>query len=364
LVILDMQMPEMDGLSLAKTIASDPLLATTKMVMLTSLVQRFDTKELKAAGIEACLVKPVKQSKLFDCLVTVMSDSILHGAQPRKVQTKPAAPAAPRPLPPSTARNIRLLLAEDNAVNQKVALRQLQKLGYTSDAVANGLEVLEALTRIPYDVILMDCQMPEMDGYDATRTIRQREAEAMRSGGNIRKHYIVAMTANALQGDREKCLAAGMDDYLCKPVQLNELQAAMERAVKAINPAEAAAEAPPEPEREVLDPKVLAELRELREPGMPDPLAELIDLFLKDAPSRIDKLRTSISQKDATAVCAAAHSLKGSASNLGAKTMAEFCMQIEKQARSGIITEAPQLLQRVESEFAQVQVALEAEKSK
>jgi two-component system, sensor histidine kinase and response regulator len=363
LVILDMQMPEMDGLSLAKTIAGDPLLTATKMVMLTSLVQRFDNNELKAAGIEACLVKPVKQSKLFDCLVTVMSDSILHGSQPRKIQTKSAPPVAPRPTPPPAARSIRLLLAEDNMVNQKVALRQLQKLGYSADAVANGLEVLEALTRIPYDIILMDCQMPEMDGYDATRTIRQRESEATRSGAHIRKHHIVAMTANALQGDREKCLAAGMDDYLCKPVQLNELQAALERAVKVIHPETAAATAA-ELEKEILDPKVLAELRELREPGMPDPLVELIDLFLKDAPSRIDKLRTAIAQNDPGALCAAAHSLKGSASNLGAKNMAEHCMHLEKQARAGMLTEAPQWLQRIETEFSRVYTALEAEKTK
>jgi two-component system, sensor histidine kinase and response regulator len=363
LVILDMQMPEMDGLSLAKTIATDPLLTVTKMVMLTSLVQRFDSNELKAAGIAACLVKPVKQSKLFDCLVTVMSDSILHGAQPRKIAAKAPTPTTPRPSPATAARAIRLLLAEDNMVNQKVALRQLQKLGYSADAVANGLEVLEALTRIPYDVILMDCQMPEMDGYDATRTIRQREGDATRSGGHIRKHFIIAMTANALQGDREKCLAAGMDDYLCKPVQLNELQSALERATKVIYP-----EAPPaDPdlqEEEVLDPKVLAELRELREPGMPDPMAELIDLFLKDAPSRIDKLRLSLGQNDAAALCAAAHSLKGSASNLGAKNMAEICMHLEKQSRNGTLTQAAQLLENIEKEFARVQIALEAEKTK
>jgi PAS domain S-box-containing protein len=365
LAILDMQMPEMDGLSLARAISADPLLSSLKMVMLTSLVQRFDSAELKAAGIAACLVKPVKQSRLFDCLVTVMSDAVLHAAsQPRKIPAKPAPPTPDRPAAGAMQKGIRLLLAEDNMVNQKVALRQLQKLGYSADAVANGLEVIEALTRIPYDVILMDCQMPEMDGYEATRMIRRREAEAAKSGARIKTHHIVAMTANALQGDREKCLAAGMDDYLCKPVQLNELQAALERAFKIVNPESATAAQPLESGEEILDPRVLAELRELREPDMPDPLAELIDLFLKDAPSRLQKVRTAIEQNDANALCAAAHSLKGSASNLGARRMAEICMNLEKQGRAGSLTDAPDLLRSVEEEFVKVEIALEAEKSK
>ncbi|HSA03014.1 MAG TPA: Hpt domain-containing protein, partial [Candidatus Paceibacterota bacterium] len=207
-------------------------------------------------------------------------------------------------------------------------------------------------------------QMPEMDGYEATRMIRHREAEAAKSGAQIKTHHIIAMTANALQGDREKCLAAGMDDYLCKPVQLNELQAALERAFKTVNPGAAAAPLPQESGEEILDPRVLAELRELREPDMPDPLAELIDLFLKDAPSRLQKVRTAIEQNDPNALCAAAHSLKGSASNLGARRMAEICMNLEKQARVGFLADAPDLLQGVEQEYVKVQAALEAEKSK
>ena len=215
LVILDMDMPGMDGLSLARAIKADSSLgARTRLVMLTSLGQRHDKAELGAAGIDACLTKPVRQSLLFDCLATVMGH---------------APPLAVGPTPPPSvavgmARKPRVLLAEDNIVNRHVAVAQLRKLGYEVDAVTNGLEVLEALRRVPYELILMDCQMPEMDGYDATRAIRRREQEA-----HSRPVHVIAMTAHAMEGDVEKCMAAGMNDYLSKPVKLEELQRALER---------------------------------------------------------------------------------------------------------------------------------------
>jgi two-component system sensor histidine kinase/response regulator len=223
LALLDMQMPEMDGLTLARAIKDDPAMATTRLIILTSLGQTMTNDELKAAGIDAYLVKPVKQSRLFDTVVNVMGH-----AEAEKVFTRPA-PVQPEVVRDPASPRIRLLLAEDNRVNQKVALGQLKKLGQTADAVANGLEVLEALEEIPYDVIFMDCQMPEMDGYEATRMIRQREAESLQSGRFRPRIYIIAMTANAMQGDREKCLAAGMDDYVSKPVRLAELQEALDR---------------------------------------------------------------------------------------------------------------------------------------
>jgi PAS domain S-box-containing protein len=205
LAILDFHMPDIDGLELAKQIKADPKIAKVTLVMMTSLSQRGFDLELKRAGIEAYLTKPVKQSQLFDMLATVMARKPELYKTP--VETTP---------PPVENKHIRVLLAEDNIVNQKVAITQLRKLGYTADAVANGLEVLEVLETVPYDLILMDCQMPELDGYEATRRIRKLDAE-------YAKIPIIAMTAHAMEGDREKCLEAGMDDYVSKPVKIDEL---------------------------------------------------------------------------------------------------------------------------------------------
>ena len=217
LAVLDLMMPNMDGFELARRIKADPALAGVRLVMLTSFGERGDAQTARESGIAAYLTKPVRQSQLFDCLAKVISAS--------NSKQEPNAPKVPVVTKHSLAEakimsNKRLLLAEDNAVNQKVALRQLQKLGYRADAVANGREAVEALRRIPYDLVLMDCQMPEMDGYEATAEIRRREGAA--------KHtWIVAMTANALEGDRAKCIAAGMDDYVSKPVKVEDLSAVL-----------------------------------------------------------------------------------------------------------------------------------------
>jgi PAS domain S-box-containing protein len=221
--LLDMQMPEMDGLTLAKAIKADPAIAATRLIILTSLGHVMTTGELKAIGIDAYLIKPVKQSRLFDCLVDAVGQ-----AKAENVFARPATSVLTPP-PPESLGRVKVLLAEDNAVNQKVALAQFKKLGYTADAVANGLEAVEALEDVPYDIIFMDCQMPEMDGYEATQAIRKRE-EVSASAGRLKSRvYIIAMTANAMAGDREKCLAAGMDDYVSKPVREADLRTALAR---------------------------------------------------------------------------------------------------------------------------------------
>ena len=217
LVILDMQMPEMDGMSLARAIQADPATAGTRLIMLTSLGQKLEQAELAAVGIVACLTKPVKQSLLFDCLAIAAGQAPSKGAR----RITPSPPTA-RPV-----RKLRMLLAEDSSINQQVAIGQLQKLGYTADVVANGLEVLEAFQRIPYEVILMDCQMPEMDGYEAAREIRKREQQTGR-----KPVHIIAMTAHAMQRDREECLAAGMNDYLSKPIDPVQLHGLLARWLK------------------------------------------------------------------------------------------------------------------------------------
>jgi two-component system sensor histidine kinase/response regulator len=210
--ILDLMMPEMDGFELARAIKSDPIIASTCLVLLPSIGQRGDGALAREVGIAAYLTKPVRQSQLFACLTSAVAISAGSDATDASSQKKSNMVTR------FTLREIRpvstqlILLAEDNVANQKVAVAQLRKLGYRADAVADGREALEALGRIRYDLVLMDCQMPEMDGYRATAEIRRRE-------GMTRHTPIVAMTASVMEGDRQKCLAAGMDDYIAKPVE-------------------------------------------------------------------------------------------------------------------------------------------------
>ena len=222
-VLLDMQMPGTNGLTLARSIKAESELAGVRLVLLSSFGGRINAEELKAAGIDDCLVKPVKQSLLFDSLATVMAGSVA-GSTSKAEKVLP-----PLSVPTPATQKLRILLAEDNAVNQQVATGLLQKLGYRADAVADGTEVLEALQRIRYDVVFMDCQMPQLDGYETTRRIRQLEQKRATPFDWKTPIHIIAMTANAMEGDREKCLAAGMSDYLSKPVRQNELKAALDR---------------------------------------------------------------------------------------------------------------------------------------
>jgi len=237
LALLDIEMPEMDGLTLARAIKADPEISTTHLVALTPLGHAPTPDKMQAAGIEASLSKPVKHSRLFDCLVTVL------GREKANNLTVPKAGfAAPPELSEGTRsmlQEVRVLLAEDNAVNQKISLALFKRLGCSADAVSNGIEVIEALQRIPYSLIFMDCQMPEMDGFEATRLIRKREMESGQACPWKSPIHIVALTAGAMQSDRDSCFAAGMDDFVSKPVRLIEMQAALERwhaAVKECHP--------------------------------------------------------------------------------------------------------------------------------
>ncbi|MCP4694761.1 MAG: response regulator [Desulfobacterales bacterium] len=212
--ILDMQMPVMDGETLGARIKATPELRDVILVMMTSLGNRGDAKRMEEVGFSAYLTKPVKQSLLFDCLVTVLDEKQPFSSQPeRGIVTK-------HTLTENRMPKRRILLAEDNAINRKVALRTLKKLGFQAEAAENGLEVLKMLSANKYDLVLMDCQMPEMDGYTATREIR---------GSKFRETPIIAMTAHAMKGAREECIDAGMDDYISKPVKPKELSAIIEK---------------------------------------------------------------------------------------------------------------------------------------
>ncbi|MFT3867823.1 MAG: response regulator [Nibricoccus sp.] len=222
IALVDMQMPEMDGLMLARAIKSDPAIARVRLVLLATSGSTYKKAELEAMGIDAFLVKPVKQAQLQNILVHLANDDAPQEARAATHANEPELPPLPK---------IRILVAEDNRVNQKVALGLLAKIGCTADVVANGFEVLTALERINYDVIFMDCHMPEMDGYEATQTIRRREAAHSVNGLHASPIHIIAMTANAMQGDRERCLEVGMNDYVSKPVRVAELHAALSRFI-------------------------------------------------------------------------------------------------------------------------------------
>jgi CheY-like chemotaxis protein len=336
LVILDMQMPEMDGLTLARSIKSNPALSDTKLLMLTSMGHLAEEKKWRDSGISAYLVKPVKELRLYETLVTT-----LRGVRSR-LPKNPDTNIQSRP-------TLKILVAEDNVVNQKVALHQLQKLGYSADAVANGQEVLQALEQIHYEIVLMDCQMPELDGYETTRIIRSKESKAPTP---IRPIYVIAMTANALTGDREQCMASGMNDYIAKPVRMDELEGALSRGLNQINAPEQNDPA------SLLDMSIIDGLKELREPGEPDPVLELVTLFCQDAPHRIADIEAAYQAKDLDALDKTAHSLKGSSSNLGAKRVTELAREIMEKARAGILPDA-QLVHDLRPEFAKAKALLE-----
>jgi len=255
-------------------------------------------------------------------------------------------------------RPVRILVAEDSPLNLQVALKQLEKLGYQADAATDGTQAVEALGRTAYDIILMDCQMPEMSGYEATWQIRYREKERATDPATAAHVYIIAMTANTEADNREKCRQAGMDDFIVKPVQLPELEATLRRAL-----ADCATQQALE---EVIDPIVIAGLRQLRIPGKPDPLAEIIDLFLQEAPAQLEAMRQAIAKNEMTAMArtiSAATALKGSAGNLGARSLAALCDEIEQAAKAGFLADAVPVLDKAIAEFARVRDTLDKIKS-
>ncbi|MDB6153501.1 MAG: hypothetical protein JWL90_1954 [Chthoniobacteraceae bacterium] len=316
LAILDMQIPEMAGLQLLKAIKADPALSRTRLIVLSSLATHLIDLPGKNAGIEACLIKPIKQSKLYDCLVSVAAPPLTHQL------VEPAEPAAHGHSQAESPRHTaRILLAEDNMINQKVALRQLLKLGYHADSVADGNEVLEALNRIPYDIILMDCQMPELDGYETTRRIRE-EAQ--------RPVHIIAMTAHAMEGDRQKCLAAGMNDYLTKPVRTAELQAALARW---------------QADSHEQCPVDLGRLRDASD-GDPQTMRELAQMYLLQAEELMSGMDAAIGSGAAHEVNKLAHKLSGASSTCGMVALLPIFHALEESGLRGDLSSAPAIQQR------------------
>jgi CheY-like chemotaxis protein len=357
--IIALELEDMDGLELARRITGQPDLGRIALLLTHPFGRGPAPADLRSAGFSAGLSKPFRQSHLAGALAGALGRGKSGGDPTRAVAgaSEPHAPVTAPVVPSGTAPrvNLRLLLVEDHPVNQKVAMRMLERLGYRADAVANGREALEALRLTSYDLVLLDCQMPEMDGYETARQIRRRFAD--------RPHLpIIGVTAHALDGDREKCLAAGMDDYLAKPFlpeQLNELVNRWLGERASSDPA------PPDhfegaaPAEAAVDLSQLELFRGSEANGSENLLVDIIDCFVADLNSRLAAMRESVTRGEAVALARTAHALKGSAGSLGAAGLVAICAQIERAVREGSTGETHTLLQRLEAEAARVSGALE-----
>ena len=332
--VIDLGLPGVDALELARAIRARPDIARLRLVMLTR--RHADSRSARDAGFDACLVKPVRQTVLYECLVNVMA-----GRAQEAVAAPPVSPPVTRAQP-----GIRgdILVVEDNLINQQVALGILQIQGYSVSVANNGREALDAYAQGAFDLILMDCHMPEMDGFEATMEIRRREQAA---GG--RRVPIVALTANAMAQDREECLNAGMDDHLAKPFSMQTMQEMLDRWI------------PPAPSGEVLDRQVLDGLGALQTNGKPELLARTLNLYLAESPKLMHKLKQAALADDAEEMARSAHSLKSSSANVGATLLSRYCADIEACARRAESEEARSIVARAEAEHARVQGALSAE---
>jgi two-component system sensor histidine kinase/response regulator len=339
-VILDMMMPVMDGEALGALIKQDPELAASDLIMMTSMGGRGDAGRLEALGFSAYLTKPVKQSQLFDCLMAVLNrrGRLESQAAPRII-TRHA-------LAERDKRKIRILLAEDNAINRKVALKTLEKMGYRADAATNGAEALDALVQVRYDVVLMDVQMPEVDGMEATRRIRDPRSAVLDHAVPI-----VALTAHAMAEDRDACLAAGMDAYLSKPIEPDKLAAVLTRwTARRTAPEQAVGQtrtltqddpAVPAPsagasswgEAEPAGPPVFDESVLLNLLGGDrEAAAEITAEYLADAPRQVAELLAAVVAGDGPLVCRKAHTLKGASANVGAEALRAVAYKMELAA--------------------------------
>jgi PAS domain S-box-containing protein len=337
LILLDSMMPEMDGFALAERILCRPNQAGALIMMLSSADRQGDAARCRSLGIASYLIKPVRQSELLDRIVTLLGDKL------ETDETPATAPALG-----TTARPLRLLLAEDNAVNQRLALRLLEKRGHTVRLAWNGREALAALEEDRFDAVLMDVQMPELDGFEATAAIRARERA---SGAHL---PIIAMTAHALKGDREKCLAAGMDGYVSKPLQAQELFEAVEGAAGAATPA--AAVKPAEPADLPFDPAIALD----RTAGDRELLQELATLFCQECPPLLDSVHAAVDQQDAAGLKAAAHTLKGAVGNFGPSAAFEAAYKLEMMGRRGDLADAADVYCRLQQEIDRFLPALSA----
>ena len=336
--VLDMMMPEMDGLALGAEIRSRRGEQDLPLVLLTSLGR---LPEDQWSGVfSAQLAKPLKASQLFNALLQVLT------AGGARVETAEVPAHGEHAM-----SSLRILLAEDNAMNRKVALGLLKRLGYSADVASNGLEALDALEQQPYDVVLMDVQMPELDGLDATRRICEQWPPESRP-------HIIAMTANALPEDREACFAAGMNDYVAKPVRADELASALKRAQPLLMRGAGSGQGGDAGSGQSESGLDAAALQNLRDIGGEEFLTEVVDVFLADAPGLVTDLRSSLERRDIEELRRAAHTLKSNGSTLGAMEFASLCRTVEQRAKDGHLDGVSRLVDRIEQEYRTLEETL------
>jgi two-component system sensor histidine kinase/response regulator len=336
LVLLDFQMPDLDGFAVAAAIKARPELGGSTIMMLSSVGQRGDAARCRELGVSGYLTKPIKQAVLFEAIQVALAGGA--AAPARQLVTQHSIREASRPL--------HILLAEDNAVNRALMIGLLKKRGHDVAIAENGREAIEAHQNQRFDVVLMDVQMPEVDGFEATAAIRAQDAE---NGGGIRTP-IIALTAHAMAGDRERCLAAGMDFYLTKPVRSAELyetlEAAVPRSATGEFPVPASSAPPPAPSLSFDATEALERVGDDR-----DLMTQLAAMFQAESPKMLSAVRASLSKRDATALERSAHALKGSVGNFSARTCFELARELERMGREGSIDGAPEKFAQLEREI-------------
>lgn len=363
--LLDYQMPEMDGLMLAEEIRKNPTLAKTSLILLTSVCSVQSSQTMSRAGIDRFLVKPIRIKKLMQCI-----DSVLrHDVKPETLFQAPALDVLDEQDPRNKEikekiKKLKILLAEDMDTNKKVFTLQLKQMDAHADIVSNGAEAIAAVQAKEYDVVFMDCQMPIVDGYQASQKIRLMEKAPNYSHPPV---FIVAMTANAMGGDRELCLKAGMNDYLAKPIRQNDLVQFLvgyvQQHMNECSPAPAANSQSQEKTKttipEDFDMTTLKSFRSLRQAGQPDPLAEAVGFFNTDAERNEPLLRDAVAKNDLPQIRMYSHGLKGICTNLGAKKAGQLFLQIETAAREGKKVDYPAMLAPALTELTHVKQFLE-----
>lgn len=345
--LLDMRMPGIDGAELGRLIKNDAEIKSTRLVMLTSIGKRGDAERLAGAGFSGYLPKPIRPGFLRKCLALVLGREEATGAD-RELITRYTVAETSR-------RRLRILVAEDNTTNRIVAIKMLQKLGHAADAVGNGREAVESLRRIPYDLVIMDCQMPVMDGFTATRAIRD-------PGSGVRNPRIpiIALTAHAMKGDRELCLEAGMNDYLSKPVNPRDLATAIDRFSARESHASHTDHPPLHTGTEKLNDFDLDGFLE-RTMGDRDLAREIAEAFLVDAPGLFAKLSAAISAGDAENAGRFAHTLKGSSANMGGEALSQISAQMQAAGKERNIAVLQELLPAAEAALKNLSSRLENE---
>ncbi len=364
LAILDMEMPVMDGFDLARLIKTDPSLQATRLILLTSLGRRGDASAAKECGFAGYLTKPIRKAQLQACLETVMG-----------FQASDAHPTDTQPFVTShflkdlqQQQTMRILVVDDHQVNQQLGVLMVERLGYKADVAGNGQEAVEAMSRIPYDLVLMDCQMPEMDGFEATREIRKRQERQVENNQPRHRTPIIALTANAMEGDRNKCLEAGMDDYLSKPIRPEELDRIFKtwlphQSSHIPNPEESVVSRPHDslpagsslPEQSAINLQTLQEIEDL---GGRQFLQTIVQKFIEDAYQCVTRIEQSLANNDLMNARETAHGLKGIARNIGANSLAQIALDLENACKAEKTASLSSFQQTIHDRFQQTRQEL------